>query len=1073
MGRERRFNITRKFITYLLVTAIIPLLVVTVTSYVISKNVIQRRVSSYALELTNKQKDYMELTLAEVDSLIANISSVDEIKNVLASQPDNDDDYIKLATQARIGYILSGYTNLHGLVSIDIFALDGTHYHVGDTLNVKEIRNDVKDRIFSEAVNSDRVLWTGVEDNVNANSKNAKVITAAKVLKEFDKQTLREKPVGLLLVNYSIESLYEHFQQSYLGQDAYMIIVDDKQRIVFHPDRKMIGSVLNPSLTTGLTADSPSYTVAVEDTQMFVTYAHSQLSKWTVFSLVPVDSLTVDSIYIRRTSFLVLLACALFITLFSLNFSRSVVNPIKQVTDHFKELQGGDSESISRLEEKYNDEIGDLIRWFNTYLDSLGQKRQAEDALRQSREQYRSLVENMKEGVFQTDLNGKIVFLNPAWTTITGHSVEDSIGITIFNYIHPQDCSECENALAELLNQHKSFCHHQTRFLTREKDWRIVEIVTSLNRDASGNPSGMVGTMNDITEQAQFLSRLREAKELAEAAFMEKSEELMTEHQQLMDIIEFLPDATFVVNSDRKVIAWNRAMEEMTGIAKDEVLGRGNYVYATPFYGRQTPILIDALFNDAYRDLEQYIEQKGNTIYAEVFAPSLNQGRGAQLWVTASLLNNPSGTVMGAIQSIRDITDRKQAADALAAEKERLAVTLRSIGDGVIATDINRNVHLMNKAAEEITGWTQEEAEGRSLQEVVKIDVPKDSDNTKLDGAQDMDPHTYQAFSNRKVLHSRDGMTKMITENNSPVMDKNGRLLGDVLVFRDITEQNKIEAQLALSQKMESIGQLAAGIAHEINTPLQYVGDNTVFLQNAFGNLCEAIEDYRAVLKKVSTGLVDPGEEGMELENRLKIPYLMQEIPEAIAQSRDGLNRVSQIVMAMKDFSHPGFKETMYADLNKAIESTVIISRNEWKYVADIETYLDPELPMVNCVVDEINQVLLNMIINAVHAINEKAIHGSGEKGKIIVKTSQDQGWVHISISDTGTGMPPTIVNKIFDPFFTTKDVGVGTGQGLALAHNIIHNKHKGRITVESMVNSGSTFIVSLPVNGVDERLNI
>lgn len=1073
MGSERLFNITRKFIAYLLVTAIIPLLVVTVASYVISKNVIQRRVSSYALELTNRQKDYLELTLAEVESLIANISSVDEIKNVLASPPDVNDDYVRLATQARIGYILSGYTNLHGLVSIDIFAQDGTHYHVGDTLNVKEIRVDVKNRIYNEAVNADRVLWTGVEDNVNANSKNARVITAARVLKEFDNQTLREKPVGLLLVNYSIDSLYEHFQQSYLGQDAYMVIIDDKQRIVFHPDRSLIGSVLNPAHTAGLSADSPSYTVDVQGTSMFVTHAYSRLSNWTVFNFVPMDTLTIDAVYIRRASLLVLLACALFITLFALNFSRSVVAPIKQVTDHFKELQGEENEKISRLEEKYNDEIGDLIRWFNTYLDSLGQKRQAEEALRQSREKYRSLVENMKEGVFQTDLNGVIVFLNPAWTKITGHPVEESIGCSIYMFIHPADRIECETALSDLVHRKKPFCHHQTRFLTCEKDWRIVEIFSSLNLDASGNPMGMVGTMNDITEQAQFLDRLREAKELAEAAFLKKSQELITEHQQLLDIIEFLPDATFVVDRDRKVIAWNRAMEEMSGVLKDQVLGQGDYIYAIPFYGQRTPTLIDSLFEHTYHNSDQLTEKKGNTVYAEVFAPFLNQERGAYLSITASLLNDPSGSVMGAIQSIRDITGTKQAAEALAAEKERLAVTLRSIGDGVITTDTNRKILLMNKAAEKITGWTQEEAGGRGLDEVVKIEGPKILENVEPNRTEDANNASIRAFSDRKVLLTREGTGKIITDNNSPVMDQSGRWLGNVLVFRDITEQNKMEAQLALSQKMESIGHLAAGIAHEINTPLQYVGDNTVFLQNGFASLVRAIEEYRKLLKNADLAEgMHLSEDGMKLENNLKISYLIEEIPEAIAQSREGLSRVSQIVLAMKDFSHPGYKEMMYADINKAIESTIIISRNEWKYIAEIETCLDPNLPPVNCAVDEINQVLLNMIINAVHAINAKPVDPL-DKGKITIKTSHDRGWVHISISDTGTGIPASIMNHIFDPFFTTKDVGVGTGQGLALAHNIIHNQHKGRITVESVVDRGSTFTISLPINGVNERSNI
>ncbi|PIQ97364.1 MAG: histidine kinase, partial [Nitrospinae bacterium CG11_big_fil_rev_8_21_14_0_20_56_8] len=185
----------------------------------------------------------------------------------------------------------------------------------------------------------------------------------------------------------------------------------------------------------------------------------------------------------------------------------------------------------------------------------------------------------------------------------------------------------------------------------------------------------------------------------------------------------------------------------------------------------------------------------------------------------------------------------------------------------------------------------------------------------------------------------------------------------------------------------------------------------------------------------------------------------------AIEQSLDGVHRVSKIVMAMKEFSHPGGQEKKSLDLNRAIQTTLDISRNAWKYMADVVTRFDPDLPPVPCFSDEFNQVILNLVVNAAQAMADKGKENENVKGTITITTRSDKGWVEILIEDDGGGIPEEIQTKIFDPFFTTKPVGVGTGQGLSIVHSIVTKQHQGTITFSSQVNRGTTFCVRLPIH--------
>jgi signal transduction histidine kinase len=275
------------------------------------------------------------------------------------------------------------------------------------------------------------------------------------------------------------------------------------------------------------------------------------------------------------------------------------------------------------------------------------------------------------------------------------------------------------------------------------------------------------------------------------------------------------------------------------------------------------------------------------------------------------------------------------------------------------------------------------------------------------------------------------------------------------MLKQTLEERDRLEDNLRQAQKLEAIGQLAAGIAHEINTPTQYVGDNLRFLKESFGEL------HSLLSQLVDVG----GEPASKLLDDADFEYLKEEIPRALNQSLEGVDRVAKIVRAMKEFSHPAREKTA-TDLNRAIQSTITVASNEWKYVAEIEMDLDANLPPVHCSPAEFNQVVLNMIVNAAHAISDVVGDGGNGKGKIVVRTRSEGEFAVVEIRDSGSGMPAHIQQRIFDPFFTTKEVGKGTGQGLAIAHNVIVDKHGGTIKVASAPGAGTTFTIRLPIGG-------
>ena len=296
--------------------------------------------------------------------------------------------------------------------------------------------------------------------------------------------------------------------------------------------------------------------------------------------------------------------------------------------------------------------------------------------------------------------------------------------------------------------------------------------------------------------------------------------------------------------------------------------------------------------------------------------------------------------------------------------------------------------------------------------------------------------------------------------------DINARALCRVLKYsasrhRAAAERRFLVKELEHSRRLEAIGQLAAGVAHEINTPTQYVSDNTRFLRDAFADIVTLL---RGLQGSVASGQPPTLEELRDLLAEADVEYLLEELPKSVDQSLDGLGHIARIVRAMKEFSHPPSDEKTPTDLNKALQTTVLVASNEWKYVAQVETELASNLPLVECLAGEMNQVFLNLLVNAAHAVADTASVASGSKGRIIISTrSVGEEAVEVRIQDTGCGIRPEHRARIFEQFFTTKEVGKGTGQGLAIARNVVVNKHGGTIDFESEVGQGTTFVVRLP----------
>jgi PAS domain S-box-containing protein len=394
-------------------------------------------------------------------------------------------------------------------------------------------------------------------------------------------------------------------------------------------------------------------------------------------------------------------------------------------------------------------------------------------------------------------------------------------------------------------------------------------------------------------------------------------------------------------------------------------------------------------------------------------------------------------------------------------ETERqLQALLRNSSDMITVVAPDATVLYQTGAVRLVVGREPQDLEGTNLADCVKAeDVP-----SLLELCQ-----TVETASGELRVRHADGSIRVCEVRATGLLDESA-WWGAVLHIQDITERKQLELELRLAQKLESVGQLAAGIAHEINTPLQYISNSVQFVKNSFADLSGLLNDIDIQLSEAADrDAIDPDllRRIADAREAADAEYILERIPTALTRSLDGLERVAELVGAMRTFAHPPTTVVAPVDINEAIKTTLVVAANEYKHVAEVTCDLG-KIPLVRGNAGDLNQVLLNVIVNASHAIAE-VIGDTGQRGSIHIRTSDEQDAVTITITDTGGGIPAEIAERVFDPFFTTKDVGHGTGQGLAISRTIV-DRHGGKISFQTDPGQGTTFAIRLPATDGDRH---
>jgi two-component system, NtrC family, sensor kinase len=524
-------------------------------------------------------------------------------------------------------------------------------------------------------------------------------------------------------------------------------------------------------------------------------------------------------------------------------------------------------------------------------------------------------------------------------------------------------------------------------------------------------------------------------------------------------------DGILVVRETGAIASFNRRFAEMWGIPE--------HVLATRSDELALQSVLDKLADP------QGFTQKVVHLYAHQTETSrdevvLKDGRAFDRY-SAPMIHS-DGSYLGRVWYFRDITERRRAEEALRASEERYRASFDSASVGQALVSREGQFIEVNRAFANMLGYTPAELREKTFMDVTH---PEDLAGS-IHARGDLTSGKEQTHRLEKRYLRKDGSLVWVDVNVGMVQDARGVGTGFITHIVDISERKQVEERLRAqeaarrrmevelrhSQKLEAVGQLAAGIAHEINTPTQFVGDSLYFIKEAFDGFGKLLPKYRAAMGTLA-GQTDQAALAGDIaatEDEVDLEYLLANLPDCFERCFDGVGRITNIVRAMKEFAHPGPKEKRPADLNRAIKNTLVIASNEYKYVADVETNLG-EIPAVLCQLDDVNQVLLNLIVNAAHAISD-VVASSGKKGKIRVSTRVDGDFVCVDIADTGAGIPDEIQERIFEPFFTTKPVGKGTGQGLAIARFIVVDKHCGTLTFQSAVGAGTTFTIRLPIDG-------
>ena len=688
--------------------------------------------------------------------------------------------------------------------------------------------------------------------------------------------------------------------------------------------------------------------------------------------------------------------------------------------------------------------------------------------LARSEERFRLLVEKMNEGLTSIDQERRITYVNRCFCEMLGYREDELLGWPIDRFVDPSR----HDFMKKQLTRRREGAQDRYELIWRTKAGSRLHTIISPAAlfDEDGRFTGSIGVVTDITElkrtETALKKELAASSALAETAgwlvssahLNEISEKILEKTEKLTDsrfgFVGYIDPATgFLVAPTLSSIVWELCQVDGRETVFEDFKGLWGWVLNS-----RKPILT----NDAQGDERSTGTPEGHIpIDRFLGVPAMLGDRLVGMIGLANPGRDYTEEDLRIVQPYADLfavaLDRKRHEEETISREKYLRDILDSIAAGIMVIDQESHViKEINPTAAKMIGASKEDILGRECWNFVCPSMhnccPVTDERKSVENSE-------------RVLLNIHSEEIPIIKTVAPIIISGHHYLLETFV--DITEQKHMEFKLAQAQKLEAIGQLAAGIAHEINTPMQFIQGNIEFLEEALTSLGRIIDDLSLATKNIAadmpaTDIIDILTEHLD---NVDLEFYKDEIPQAVAGSLEGVERIGRIVASMRFFAHPGKMGKSLIDLNETVNNALIISRNQWKYYAEVTKDLDPDLPKVSAYAPEVNQVLLNLIINAAHAVAEA--HGDKQppEGLIHIATRLIDSQVELRIQDNGTGIPVEYKRKIFEPFFTTKEVGKGTGQGLAISYSIVVEKHGGEIDFETELGQGTTFIVRLPIH--------
>ena len=689
----------------------------------------------------------------------------------------------------------------------------------------------------------------------------------------------------------------------------------------------------------------------------------------------------------------------------------------------------------------------------------------AELRARKAQQQLADAIQSIGDGIAVYDGDDRLMICNPEYERVFANlNVMIVPGTPFEQVLHADPAAFDTEGLDFTEWAARRLKHHQAAsgepFLVRMTNGNWI-----LHRECRMADGGVVGIRTDVT------------------LIKQREQELETLKQRYQLILDSAGEGIIGLDTRGKITFANRRAGDLLGQDAGRMIGRCFHALVQARDGDGDRELVNSPVSNAYGfgvagevKAETFLRADSSSVPVDYYvAPIMEDGavNGAVLvFHDATLRLQYERTLADSTRELeRQVSERTQALSreveirartehALRDSRQRMKAITDSLFEGVIVVNPAGHVIFINPSAQRLLECHPEtDLTGYPVDTIFTLAECGDFHHSPWrrvaadGGIVREDDVIFVTASGKKVT---------VAYACAALEDDSNNIRGAIISFRDTAALKQAQRDALQASRMASVGQLAAGIAHEINTPTQYIGDNLRFIGDSLTELVSVIKAGQAMAEDVvAQGAAEAVSRFAAACEAADLDYLLEEMPSAVQQSLDGVSQVGRIVLSMKEFSHPGSSSKSVTDINRAIETTLTVSHNAWKHVAEVVRDLDPSLPPLPCYAAELNQVFLNLIVNAAHAIEGA---GKSEPGRITVSTAFENGEVVVSVADNGTGIPESLRDHIFEPFFTTKEVGKGTGQGLAICRDVVIVKHNGRIDVGGEEGQGAIFTVRLPV---------